>query len=69
MRIKITDSTSIPISWVAAAYLPTTAFVISVALWVYTVDLRLARIESKLGIAPLPVRGATIIKAVEVMER
>lgn len=56
MRIKITDKFSIPIIWVGMAYVPTTVFVVGVALWVYTVDLRLARIESKLGIEPLPAR-------------
>jgi hypothetical protein len=69
MRIKITENLSIPIIWVGMAYVPTTAFVIGVALWVYTVDLRLARIESKLGIEPLPARAGLILKTADAKEK
>lgn len=48
--MKLKDSTSIPLTWVAAAYIPTTSLVIAVMWWVFTVDSRLERIEHSLGI-------------------
>jgi len=69
MKIKITDNLSIPIIWVGMAYVPTTAFVIGVALWVYTVDLRLARIESKLGIEPFPAHAGLVLKTANAEEK
>lgn len=58
----------IPLSYVLAAYVPTTTFVIGVALWVYTVDLRLARIESKLGIEPLPAKAHLLLNNADAKE-
>ena len=57
-RIKLSENFTIPIFWVGCAYLPTTAFVIAIALWVYKVDLRLQRIEDKMGLKPLPAEVA-----------
>lgn len=60
---------SIPITWVAAAYIPTTSFVLGVALWVYTVNSRLARIESKLGIVPYSAKADFVIKDADAKEK
>jgi len=48
--MKLTERTSIPITWVMAAYIPTTGFVLAIAFWVFKTDARLARIEQRLMI-------------------
>ena len=49
--VKLTDGVSIPLSWVFAAYVPTTGMVITALWWIFTVDSRLQRIEQRLGIS------------------
>lgn len=48
---KIDDKTVVPISWVLGGFAAVLAPVIAIAMWVQAVNYRLARIESKLGIA------------------
>lgn len=40
----------IPMHWVLAAYVSTTSFVIAAAVWAFSIDARLARLEQKAGI-------------------
>lgn len=54
--MKLSERTSIPILWVFCAYIPTTSFVVAVALWVFNVDARLHRIEDKLGILSIAAK-------------
>ena len=58
--MKLTDGVSVPLSWVFAAYVPTTGFVIAALWWVFTVDSRLERIEHHLGIST-PVADINVV--------
>ena len=44
------ERTKIPLTWVLVGYVPTTGFVITCALWAFSIDARLARLEQKAGI-------------------
>ena len=64
--MKLKESTSIPVSWVLAAYVPTTGFLITAIWWIFTVDSRLERIEHKLGIEnPVAIKAIAEVKAAE----
>ena len=68
-RIILSDKTMIPLTWVVCAYIPTTTLVVGVALFANTVNVRLARIEHKLGIEPLNTKMEFPIKTAEAKEK
>lgn len=68
MGIKFNIGVSVPLTWVVAAYIPTTTFVIGVALWVFSVDARLGRIEDKLHIKQEIVRNVSSIPEANASE-
>jgi len=53
MASRIDEKTVVPLGWVLAGFLVGLAPLISGVLWVQAVNLRLGRIEQKLGIPPL----------------